>query len=82
KLCSDLLEHMDKSWMNIVHRKALPTPSLVPKNFYEAKKLQRLFINESTAIDMRWHKEKRVNDENIVRHPADSEAWKHLDRKF
>ena len=126
-----------------VFRKALPTPSLVPRNFYEAKKyirdlgfggqkihacvngcvlyrkkyalltqcpneecneprfekdskvpkkvlryfplkprLQRLFINESTALDMRWHKEKRVNDENIVRHPADSEAWKHLDRKY
>ena len=29
---------------------------------------------------MRWHKEKRVNDDNIIRHPVDSEAWKHLDR--
>ncbi|KAJ9538671.1 hypothetical protein OSB04_031404 [Centaurea solstitialis] len=31
---------------------------------------------------MRWHKEKRVNDDNIVRHSADSEAWKHLDKVF
>ena len=120
-------------------RKALPTPSSVPKNFYEAKKyvrdlgfegekihvcvndcilyrnkyayhthcpnnrckaprfkkkvpqkvvryfpliprLQRLFIDKQVASDMRWHKEKRVHDDNIVRHPADTEAWKHLDK--
>nr|GFA57703.1 hypothetical protein [Tanacetum cinerariifolium] len=29
---------------------------------------------------MRWHKEKRVRDDNIARHPADTEAWKHLDK--
>ena len=125
-----------------VFRKALPTPSFVPKNCYEAKtyirdlgfrrekihacandcilyrkkykslthcpnskcneprfekkynnvpqkvlqyfplipRLQRLFIDPQVACDMRWHKEKRVNDDNIIRHPADSEAWKHLDR--
>ncbi|GJR23864.1 leucine-rich repeat protein [Tanacetum coccineum] len=80
-------------------RKALPAPSLVPKNFYEAKKyvrdlgfegekihacvndcilyrnkLQRLFIDKQVASDMRWHKEKRVRDDNIARHPADTEA--------
>nr|GFA06229.1 hypothetical protein [Tanacetum cinerariifolium] len=61
-------------------RKALPAPSLVPKNFYEAKKLQRLFIDKQVASDMRWHKEKRVHDDNIARHPADTEAWKHLNK--
>ncbi|GJV37353.1 uncharacterized protein Tco_1409830 [Tanacetum coccineum] len=86
-------------------KKALPTPSLVPKNFYEAKKyvrdlefggekihdfvndcilyrnkLQRLFIDKQVASDMRWHKEKQVRDDNIARHPADTEAWKHLDK--
>ncbi|XP_071700593.1 uncharacterized protein [Rutidosis leptorrhynchoides] len=127
-----------------IFRKVLPTPSLIPKNFYEAKKyrrelgfhgekihacvndcilyrneykyhtvcpnseckeprysgsdskvprkvlryfplkprLQRLFIDKELACDMRWHKEKRVNDNNIARHPADSEAWKHLDRVY
>lgn len=31
---------------------------------------------------MRWHKEKRVDDEGISRHPADSLAWKHFDNQF
>ncbi|XP_028060554.1 uncharacterized protein LOC114264150 [Camellia sinensis] len=30
--------------------------------------------------DMRWHKEKRVDD-GILRHPADGEAWKDFDRQ-
>ncbi|GJS48995.1 Myb domain protein 62 [Tanacetum coccineum] len=42
--------------------------------------LQRLFIDKQVASDMRWHKEKRVRDDNIARHPADTEAWKHLDK--
>ncbi|CAL5386551.1 unnamed protein product [Camellia sinensis] len=34
-----------------------------------------------TAIDMKWHKDKRVEEENVLRHPADSEAWKDFDKK-
>ncbi|KAI5327587.1 hypothetical protein L3X38_026983 [Prunus dulcis] len=34
-----------------------------------------------TATDMRWHKEKRVDDD-VMRHPADGEAWKEFDRTF
>ncbi|CAL9012462.1 unnamed protein product [Prunus brigantina] len=30
---------------------------------------------------MRWHKEKRVEDD-VMRHPADGEAWKAFDRTF
>ncbi|GJU87117.1 hypothetical protein Tco_1294663, partial [Tanacetum coccineum] len=118
-----------------IQRKALPTPSFVPKKYYEAKtyirdlgfksekihacvndcvlyrtkykslthcpipkcreprfkgkdnnvprkvlhyfplipRLQRLFIDPQFACDMRWHKEKRINDDNILRHPADTE---------
>lgn len=127
-----------------IFRKAFPAPTLVPKNFYEAKKyvrdlgfqgekihacvndgvlyrkeyvshthcpnddckeprfsgsdlkvprkvlryfplkprLQRLFIDKNVAYDMRWHKEKRSDNDNTVRHPADTEAWKHLDKEF
>ncbi|GKG20856.1 alpha-mannosidase I MNS4, partial [Tanacetum coccineum] len=37
KLCSDLLEHMDKSWMNIVHRLSDPRYELgVMKFLYKA----------------------------------------------
>ncbi|GKA73952.1 transposon protein, CACTA, En/Spm sub-class [Tanacetum coccineum] len=44
--------------------------------------LQRLFINLQVSNDMRWHKDVRVNDDNVATHPADSEAWKHFDREF
>ena len=30
------------------------------------------------AIDMRWHVDNRVED-GILRHPADSKAWKNFD---
>ncbi|GJY09752.1 transposon protein, CACTA, En/Spm sub-class [Tanacetum coccineum] len=42
--------------------------------------IQRLFIDKQVASDMRWHKEKQVHDDNIARHPANTEAWKHLDK--
>ncbi|XP_052294335.1 uncharacterized protein LOC107178912 isoform X1 [Citrus sinensis] len=31
---------------------------------------------------MRWHQEKRVAEEGILRHPADGEAWKEFDRLY
>ncbi|CAL8999837.1 unnamed protein product, partial [Prunus brigantina] len=44
-------------------------------------RLQRLYMSTHTATDMRWHKEKRVDDD-VMRHPADGEAWKAFDRTF
>ncbi|CAN1335190.1 hypothetical protein LINPERPRIM_LOCUS36661, partial [Linum perenne] len=41
-------------------------------------RLQRLFMSADTAILMRWHAEKRVSD-GVLRHPADSPAWKTFD---
>jgi len=32
-----------------------------------------------TAKDMRWHAEER-HDDGILRHPADSDAWKDFDK--
>ena len=34
-----------------------------------------------TATDMRWHKEKQVNDD-VMRYPIDGAAWKEFDRTF
>ncbi|BBH09180.1 hypothetical protein Prudu_021604 [Prunus dulcis] len=36
---------------------------------------------DAYCTDMRWHKEKRVDDD-VMRHPADGEAWKEFDRTF
>ncbi|KAI5344596.1 hypothetical protein L3X38_012473 [Prunus dulcis] len=44
-------------------------------------RLQRLYMSTHTATDKRWHKEKRVDDD-VMRHPADGEAWKEFDRTF
>ncbi|CAL8140708.1 unnamed protein product [Prunus armeniaca] len=44
-------------------------------------RLQRLYMSTHTATDMRWHKEKRVDDD-VMRHPANGEAWKEFDRTF
>ncbi|CAL8150888.1 unnamed protein product [Prunus armeniaca] len=44
-------------------------------------RLQRLYMSTHTATDMRRHQEKRVDDD-VMRHPADGEAWKEFDRMF
>ncbi|XP_019260528.1 PREDICTED: uncharacterized protein LOC109238508 [Nicotiana attenuata] len=41
-------------------------------------RLQRLFMSTKTSTLMTWHKDKRVDD-GIMRHPADSMAWKSFD---
>ncbi|CAL2237922.1 unnamed protein product [Prunus armeniaca] len=44
-------------------------------------RLQRLYMSTHTVTNMRWHKEKQVDDD-VMRHPADREAWKEFDRTF
>ncbi|KAL7234601.1 hypothetical protein ACSBR1_018104 [Camellia fascicularis] len=44
-------------------------------------RLQRLFISRKTATNMKWHKDKCVEEENVLRHPADSKTWKDFDKK-
>ncbi|XP_027120615.1 uncharacterized protein [Coffea arabica] len=55
-------------------------PRKVLRYFSLKPRLQRLFVNEEIARDMRWHKERRVDNENMMRHPADSLVWKNFDR--
>ncbi|KAI5332726.1 hypothetical protein L3X38_022855 [Prunus dulcis] len=38
-------------------------------------------MSTHTTTDMRWHKEKWI-DNDVMRHPADGEAWKEFDRTF
>jgi hypothetical protein len=42
--------------------------------------LKRLFISKKTAGHMRWHKEGIHENNGIMGHPLDGEAWKVLDR--
>jgi hypothetical protein len=59
-------------------RAAHKVPVKVLRYFPIAKRLQRLFISAKSATDCRWHDEGRTKD-GLLRHPADSPAWKHFD---
>ncbi|KAI3443810.1 hypothetical protein Pfo_000475 [Paulownia fortunei] len=56
-----------------IPQKVLPYFSLKPR-------LKRLFLSKHIARDLRWHKEKRVETNRVLRHPADVEAWKGFDK--
>jgi hypothetical protein len=61
----------DKVMTDVEHKKLRYLP-LTPR-------VKRLFLSKKPAMHMRWHKEGvRENDELIV-HPSDGDAWKALD---
>jgi hypothetical protein len=45
-------------------------------------RLQRMFVSKEMSTHTRWHKEKRVVEKGVLRHPADGKVWKHFDKKF
>jgi hypothetical protein len=42
-------------------------------------RMKWLFISKKTARHMRWHKEGVRENDQVMVHPSDSEAWKTLD---
>lgn len=46
-----------------------------------ASRLQILYVSPSTTSNMRWHAE-NVQEEGVLIHPSDGEAWKHFDRTY
>jgi hypothetical protein len=42
-------------------------------------RMKRLFISKKTTRHMRWHKEGVCENDQVMVHPFDSEAWKTLD---
>lgn len=63
----------------IYDNKGKRVPHKILGYFPLTPRLKRLFMSKQIASAMRWHKEKRKEESNILRHPADGEAWKHLD---
>ena len=45
-------------------------------------RLQGFFISRKTALEMRWRKDKHLDDGKVLRHPADSKTWKAFDNDF
>ncbi|XP_052189903.1 uncharacterized protein LOC127799721 [Diospyros lotus] len=56
-------------------------PTKILRYFPLTPRLQRLYMSSKTASNMRLHEDKRVKD-GLLRHPADSEAWKKLDEHY
>ncbi|XP_062011739.1 uncharacterized protein LOC133728338 [Rosa rugosa] len=54
-------------------------PAKVLRYFALGPRLQRLYMSRHTSEFMVWHSEKRPRD-GVLRHPADSLAWKELDK--
>ena len=54
----------------------------VMRYFPVTPRLKRLYSSRYTAEDMRWHYSKRPKEDGVLRHPADSKAWKHLDELY
>jgi hypothetical protein len=42
-------------------------------------RMKQLFISKKTARHMRWHKDGVCENDQVMVHPSDSEAWKALD---
>lgn len=59
--------------------KSKKVPQKILRYFPLIPRLQRLFISNKTATDIRWHKDKCLDD-GVLRHPADSEQWKLFDQ--
>lgn len=57
-------------------------PRKVLRYFPLILRLQRLFMNKEIASDLRYHSDKRIVEENVLRHPSDGEAWKDLDKRY
>jgi hypothetical protein len=71
KLVEVVNDEGDKVMIDVAHKQLRYLP-LTPR-------VQRLFLSKKPAMHMRWHKEGvRENDELIV-HPSDGDAWKALD---
>lgn len=56
-------------------------PQKVLRHFPLKPRLQRLFMSRMIAEEMRWHKDKRVREDDVLRHPADSKIWEDLDKE-
>jgi hypothetical protein len=48
--------------------------------FPSTHRLKRLFIYKKIMRHMRWHKEGIHENDRVMGHPSDGEAWKVLDR--
>ncbi|XP_012827605.1 PREDICTED: uncharacterized protein LOC105948893 isoform X2 [Erythranthe guttata] len=56
-------------------------PHKILRHFPLKPRLQRMFMSPKIAAYMRWHSDKRINDEKELKHPADARTWKKFDQE-
>ena len=66
---------------NKTHKVYENIPAKVMWYFPIIPRLKRLFKIESISENLRWHAKRRITD-GVLRHPADSKAWRTIDEKF
>jgi hypothetical protein len=59
------------------HRRK-PIPRKVLRYLPFIPRLQRMYMEAKTAKHMRWHKEGRRRNRNVMVHPSDAESWTHF----
>ena len=72
-------EYSGKRVSSSLKKKKIPVKYL--RHFPIIPRLQKLFMSSKTSDLMRWHAEERTDD-GILRHLADSEAWKSFDSNY
>ena len=75
--CSERIESRYKT----NHRRGKKIAHKVLHYFSLTLRLQKLYISKERASDMRWHKDKHVDD-GILRHLVDSVDWKEQDLHY
>lgn len=78
KPTSDDLGHNNLNQSSATTRRV---PAKVLCHFPLKPRLQRYFMSKKTSSFMQWHENDRVKY-GILRHPADSKAWKSLDQRY
>nr|XP_033514427.1 uncharacterized protein LOC117279086 [Nicotiana tomentosiformis] len=78
KVCGASRWKEDKRSGKIKFRSGKKIPYKMLRYFPLKPRHQRLFMSSKTSSLMTWHHDKRVDD-GIMRHPADSIAWKTFD---
>ncbi|XP_059292571.1 uncharacterized protein LOC132046040, partial [Lycium ferocissimum] len=78
KVCGASRWKIEKHSGEAKNRKGKKIASKTLRYFSLKPRLQRLFMSTKTSSLMTWHHDERVDD-GIMRHPADSMAWKSFD---
>ena len=53
-----------------------------PRVFRGLTGCQRDPRDRGVSVDMRWHKEKRLHEDGVLRHLTDSKVWKDFDNQY